>query len=158
MSNKKPTIAAEMAKVLADAPSLSPAKTSTNAAMVTENEEGEATGDTGGGVNLATCTRDAGVSDAVWEQLQKDKEKEAQDDEELRRLKRAQRNAKDADRERIVREILAKEEERKKIEAKKKKLMSLGVCPAGYQWIKQSGGYRCAGGSHWMSDDMVDKV
>lgn len=161
MSNKKPTMATEMAKVLADAPSLSPAKTSTNTAMVTENEEeeDEAADDTGGGgVNLVTCTRDAGVSDAVWEQLQKDKEKEAQDDEKLRQLKKAQQNAKDADRERIVREILAKEEERKKVEAKKKKLMSLGICPAGFQWTKQSGGYRCGGGAHWLSDDEIDKM
>ncbi|KAH6953007.1 P-loop containing nucleoside triphosphate hydrolase protein [Fusarium avenaceum] len=161
MSNKKPTMATEMAKVLADAPSLSPAKTSINTTMATENkeEDDEATDDTGGGgVNLVTCTRDAGVSDAVWEQLQKDKEKEAQEDEKLRQLKKAQQNAKDADRERIVREILAKEAERKKIEAKQKKLMSLGICPAGFQWTKQSGGYRCGGGAHWLSDDEIDKM
>lgn len=160
MSNKKPTMATEMAKVLANAPTLSPAKTSTNTTMATENEEeeDEATDDIAGGVNLVTCTRDAGVSDAVWEQLQKDKEKEAQEDEKLRQLKKAQQNAKDADRERIVREILAKEAERKKIEAKQKKLMSLGICPAGFQWTKQSGGYRCGGGAHWLSDDMIDKM
>ncbi|KAG5662550.1 hypothetical protein KAF25_004968 [Fusarium avenaceum] len=159
MSNKKPTMATEMAKVLADAPSLSPAKTSINTTMATENkeEEDEATDDAGG-VNLVTCTRDAGVSDAVWEQLQKDKEKEAQEDKKLHQLKKAQQNAKDADRERIVREILAKEAERKKIEAKQKKLMSLGICPAGFQWTKQSGGYRCGGGAHWLSDDEVDKM
>ncbi|KAM0232316.1 hypothetical protein ACHAP5_010746 [Fusarium lateritium] len=158
MANKKPTVAAEMAKALVDAPSFSPAKTSINTAMATEDEEEQATDDTGGGVNFFTSTRDAGVSDAVWEQLQKDKEKEAQDDDKLRQLKKAQQNAKDADRERIVREILAKEEERKRIEAEKKKLMSLGICPVGYQWIKQNGGYRCAGGSHWMSDEMVNKA
>jgi hypothetical protein len=26
----------------------------------------------------------------------------------------------------------------------------MGVCVAGFTWIKQSGGYRCAGGSHWV--------
>jgi len=31
-------------------------------------------------------------------------------------------------------------------------LQRMGVCVAGYEWIKQSGGYRCAGGSHFVSD------
>ena len=32
------------------------------------------------------------------------------------------------------------------------KLRSMGVCPVGYRWIKQASGYRCAGGSHYVSD------
>ena len=28
------------------------------------------------------------------------------------------------------------------------KLRDMGVCPAGFRWIKQHNGYRCAGGSH----------
>jgi hypothetical protein len=32
------------------------------------------------------------------------------------------------------------------------KLMNLGVCGQNYPWIKQSSGYRCAGGSHFISD------
>ena len=36
-----------------------------------------------------------------------------------------------------------------------KKLQQMGVCCAGYAWIKQSGGYRCAGGSHYLSDRQI---
>jgi hypothetical protein len=32
------------------------------------------------------------------------------------------------------------------------KLRNLGVCGRNYPWIKQSSGYRCAGGSHFISD------
>ncbi|EJU00451.1 NFX1-type zinc finger-containing protein 1 [Dacryopinax primogenitus] len=31
------------------------------------------------------------------------------------------------------------------------KLRDMGVCVAGFRWIKQVDGYRCAGGSHWVS-------
>jgi hypothetical protein len=32
------------------------------------------------------------------------------------------------------------------------KLRRLGICPAGFRWIKQDAGYRCGGGSHFVSD------
>ncbi|KAJ8584093.1 hypothetical protein M405DRAFT_684441, partial [Rhizopogon salebrosus TDB-379] len=32
------------------------------------------------------------------------------------------------------------------------KVRNLGVCGQNYPWIKQSSGYRCAGGSHFVSD------
>ncbi len=32
------------------------------------------------------------------------------------------------------------------------KLREMGVCVAGFRWIKQAGGYRCAGGSHFVSN------
>jgi hypothetical protein len=35
------------------------------------------------------------------------------------------------------------------------KLQSMGVCVAGYQWIKQSNGYRCAGGSHFVTNTQL---
>jgi hypothetical protein len=45
------------------------------------------------------------------------------------------------------------EEERKRQEATAQtKLRQMGICPAGFQWIKQGGGYKCAGGTHWVND------
>ncbi|KAJ6117877.1 hypothetical protein N7523_005781 [Penicillium sp. IBT 18751x] len=43
-------------------------------------------------------------------------------------------------------------EARRKEQANQQKLRTMGVCPVGYRWIKQSAGYRCAGGSHYVSD------
>ncbi|KFZ12367.1 hypothetical protein V502_07117, partial [Pseudogymnoascus sp. VKM F-4520 (FW-2644)] len=61
-----------------------------------------------------------------------------------------------AEREKIEKESERRrkaEEKRKRQEAKAQaKLRSMGVCPVGFRWIKQSGGYRCAGGSHWVDD------
>ncbi|ROW08400.1 hypothetical protein VMCG_03318 [Cytospora schulzeri] len=99
------------------------------------------------------ATRDAGVSDEVWEQLQRDREAEEQREQEYQDLLAAQRRAKDAAREEIVKRLLAEEERRKQEEEARKKLAEMGACPAGFSWIKQGGGYRCAGGSHFMSED-----
>ncbi|KAG1870831.1 P-loop containing nucleoside triphosphate hydrolase protein [Suillus subluteus] len=48
------------------------------------------------------------------------------------------------------------EERRKREEARvQQKLRQMGVCVAGFNWIKQSQGYRCAGGTHFMSNDQL---
>lgn len=73
-------------------------------------------------------------------------------DPECRNLKGAQKPARGADRNRIMRQLLDEEKRRKEEAAKKAKLKVLGACPAGYHWIKQMSEYRCVGGSHWMSD------
>ena len=49
----------------------------------------------------------------------------------------------------------AVEDAKKEHDAAQEKLKIMGVCPMGFQWIKQRGGWRCAGGSHYMSDDKV---
>ncbi|KAK6508267.1 hypothetical protein TWF506_010363 [Arthrobotrys conoides] len=129
--------------------------------------------------------RDAGVSDEVWNQLELDKkaaiarqgeyqrlqkerveeEKRIEDmkkaglralvDEERRKLEqeRIQMELARRERERI---LAALEEERRKEMEAQKKLRIMGPCPAGFQWIKQASGYRCAGGSHFLSDEAVD--
>lgn len=147
--------------------------------------------------------RDAGVTDAVWDELRKAKqaaidqerdavrqinslaqrkasqaknEKAAKD--ELARIQKEEAEAHDSARrtelqrqreqarlkehaarvarERAERELAAKraaEKQRKEQEEKaQRKLREMGVCVAGFRWIKSSGGYRCAGGSHWVSD------
>ncbi|KAF4948840.1 hypothetical protein FSARC_13634 [Fusarium sarcochroum] len=158
MNNKKPAVG-DIGKAFLEPDLVSPRTTINTTTTTQKKEEEDKLKDDPNDASPATTNiRDAGVSDVVWEQLQKDKEKEARDDEELRRLKNAQQTAKDADRERIVREVMVEDERRKKIAERKAKLMHMGVCPVGFQWIKQSGGYRCAGGSHWMSDADIDKM
>jgi hypothetical protein len=41
--------------------------------------------------------------------------------------------------------------ERQKEAQAQAKLRQMGVCPVGYRWIKQSGGYRCSAGGHFVS-------
>ncbi|KAG1880025.1 P-loop containing nucleoside triphosphate hydrolase protein [Suillus subluteus] len=48
------------------------------------------------------------------------------------------------------------EEERKREEAQvQQSLQQMGVCPGGHCWIKLSQGYRCAAGTHFMSNDQL---
>ena len=154
--------------------------------------------------NYRVARRDAGVSDAIWNQLQADiaaqeeaKKKAAAEERRLEQevkkaekqkqaararavaLERAMAAAKDnveqerreierqleearrreaevrAARERAVAALKKKqqeeEEKRRKEVEMQRKLDHMGLCPAGYQWIRQGGGYRCAGGSHFMS-------
>ena len=149
--------------------------------------------------------RDAGVSDSVWQQLQRD-EKEAElqilrtvqdiqkQQEAYRLMEEAEKEAQTevarlrdiqaknkaealealrlreeariremearAERERILRELERRKqqerERRMKEELAQSKLRQMGVCEAGYKWIKQGDGYRCAGGSHWVSNSQLD--
>ncbi|KAJ4320700.1 hypothetical protein N0V84_005764 [Fusarium piperis] len=159
MVNTKKPLAELAASVQAHGPRLSPSVLTSSSATVQEqksDDESEEEPDLGPADGKTI--RDPGVSDAVWEQLQRDKEKEAQEEKELHRLKKAQKDASDADRERLVREILAEEDRRRKVEARKAKLQRQGICPAGFNWIKQDGGYRCAGGAHWVPNEAIDKL
>jgi len=44
------------------------------------------------------------------------------------------------------------EQRRKKEQQAQVKLREMGVCVQGFVWKKQHGGYRCAGGSHYVSN------
>ncbi|KAJ8121165.1 hypothetical protein ONZ43_g2319 [Nemania bipapillata] len=146
--------------------------------------------------------RDPGVSDEVWQQLQRDIVEQkaieqaresfmaAQEQEyeihraaeearrkELQRLEEEKRKA-DEERRREIEEQLRKEkqrmeaalkarraaeeklrkaredaEKRKREEAMvQQKIRDMGICPQGFRWIRQGGGYRCAGGGHYLSN------
>jgi hypothetical protein len=64
-----------------------------------------------------------------------------------------------AERERIQRAIeRMKQEEmkrRQKEEQAQVKLRQMGICPAGFRWVKQPGGYRCSAGAHWVDDSSL---
>jgi hypothetical protein len=125
--------------------------------------------------------RDAGVSDAIWQQLESDKraatalaryhqrlqQEQAKAEKRIEDLKRAEQEAKDdeekrrREKERIEAELerrrkeelyAAMEREKEKERKAQAKIRELGICVAGFQWIKQANGYRCAGGAHFLSD------
>jgi hypothetical protein len=141
--------------------------------------------------------RDPGVTDAIWQQLQRFKQLEEEEQrravEELSRLAAeraaAEKNEEEEEKrlEAMVRRDtdtselmkaretarIAKiaalrarqkdEEARQREEAKRKeearvqaKIRAMGVCPVGFRWIKTAGGYRCAGGSHFLGNDQLD--
>ncbi|KAK8151607.1 P-loop containing nucleoside triphosphate hydrolase protein [Phyllosticta citribraziliensis] len=150
----------------------------------------------------ASDKRDAGVSDAVWNQLQEDarkaeaaehefqataekerelekqheaankESKEANENEkhtdssdnddaikrerERRRLQKIQeQRRREAEMAEIRRKKAELERQREKEAKERKALQQMGVCCAGFRWIKQAGGYRCAGGSHYVSDAQI---
>ncbi|TVY43950.1 NFX1-type zinc finger-containing protein [Lachnellula occidentalis] len=97
--------------------------------------------------------------DVITAALQKAQaEQEARSLEHMRRREEARIRASQEreNRERIQRDMErhreAEDQRRKKEQQAQVKLRHMGVCVAGYVWRKQSGGYRCAGGSHFVSD------
>ncbi|KAK7054631.1 hypothetical protein VNI00_003094 [Paramarasmius palmivorus] len=61
-----------------------------------------------------------------------------------------------AERERLEAIRKVKEEQQKKEAKAQQKLRSMGVCVAGFRWIRQGDGYRCAGGTHFVSNAQLD--
>ncbi|KAL4944390.1 hypothetical protein BDV06DRAFT_233392 [Aspergillus oleicola] len=79
------------------------------------------------------------------------------DDEAKRRheQRRLEELAKRAKLEEIRRKCEEEKKARRQEQKIQQKLRHMGVCIAGFQWIKQEGGYRCAGGSHFISNGQL---
>ncbi|RDW79143.1 protein GbpA [Aspergillus mulundensis] len=77
---------------------------------------------------------------------------EAKKQHEQRRLEELRRRA---ELERLRRQREAEEKARRKEQQVQQKLRHMGRCVAGFQWIKQATGYRCAGGSHFVSNEAL---
>jgi len=63
--------------------------------------------------------------------------------------------------ERLEQERRRKEEERRQAEIRqaqaiREKLRQISPCPAGFNWFKCGGGWRCGGGSHFVSDAQLN--
>lgn len=117
----------------------------------------------------SNATRDTGVSDAIWQQLQEDIRKAEEKRQERQRLQNEGKalqqwleKCADAQRQRDLKEIERKKrelEERLRREAEEKsRLEKSGRCPMGYRWIRQAGGYRYSGGSHWVADGDIKNL
>jgi membrane protein involved in colicin uptake len=56
-------------------------------------------------------------------------------------------------------ELKAREEaqrlERQREAQAQSKLRQMGICPAGFRWVKQAGGYRCQAGGHFITDSQL---
>ena len=127
--------------------------------------------------DIASSIRDQGVDDATWKQLEQDKQIEKQKELDFievksrkDKLKQQKQHLQDnKDKEGYMR-LLAKikeelenqkkeqqrlEEEQKKEKEFKRKLHKMGKCCAGFEWIKQENGYRCAGGSHFIGSNQL---
>jgi hypothetical protein len=115
---------------------------------------------------IRQAENDANLAAAREEQASHDLiallEQQARDDAEQSELMRQREQARlKAIAEREARARAAAEiEARRKAEAARRKeearvqakLQALGVCVAGFRWIKQGDGYRCAGGSHFIDN------
>ncbi|KAA1473256.1 P-loop containing nucleoside triphosphate hydrolase protein [Dentipellis sp. KUC8613] len=92
---------------------------------------------------------------ALAEELARAQARDAAAKAELRRKQLAEERAR-AERMRREAELAARrqreEHERRREALAQEKLRNMGVCVAGFQWIKTGGGYYCAGGSHFISD------
>ncbi|KAH6712371.1 NFX1-type zinc finger-containing protein 1 [Leptodontidium sp. MPI-SDFR-AT-0119] len=100
------------------------------------------------------------AEDALAALRQREAELEARANDLLRRREEARIREVEARaraerlRKELERKIEVERERRKTEEKAQSKLREMSVCVAGYRWIKQ-GGYRCAGGSHYVSDGQL---
>ncbi|KAI1420585.1 P-loop containing nucleoside triphosphate hydrolase protein [Xylaria sp. FL1777] len=119
-----------------------------------------------------TVNREDGVSDAIWEQVQRAKVAASEEQAEFEDLEWQRDNVRKAlvkskgpDRERLVAEYKVINDEYqnagrllKQREKVQNSLRKLGRCKYGYLWTTQAGGYRCEGGMHFVSDAEVENI
>lgn len=80
-------------------------------------------------------------------------QKQAENEEAKRRYEEHKKQERLREQERQRKQALYEAEKKKREQQVRDqtKLRNMGLCPAGYQWIPQNGGYRCAGGAHFVS-------
>ncbi|KAM0265171.1 hypothetical protein ACHAQJ_000324 [Trichoderma viride] len=116
-------------------------------------------------LNEDSITREDGVSNENWQKLCKAKKKSRSGKRILKdRLEQAQLELKSAEETKdeanikVFQERLAETQKKVDDEEKvQKALKEMTRCVYGYTWVKQTGGYRCEGGSHFVSDEELFK-
>jgi DNA polymerase III delta prime subunit len=94
---------------------------------------------------VARVPRDAGVTDAEWEELEQAKKEH---EEKMERIKREKDIAARA-------AALKAEQERQR--ATQEAIRRICPCPAGFAWYQVGGGWRCGGGSHLVTDEQLKR-
>ncbi|XP_066921713.1 uncharacterized protein [Clytia hemisphaerica] len=104
-------------------------------------------------------------------QLQRELEERRRKQEELRKRLEEERERQRKEQERLIRIHRQLEAEGKRLEkearkraeamrnkeAVQQKLRRIGNCPAGYQWRKVGGGWRCSAGGHFVSNEQLER-
>jgi AAA+ superfamily predicted ATPase len=88
--------------------------------------------------------RDADVADDTWAELEHAKQ---ENDAMLRALQEANEKKARDDAKNKLQKFIATQE----------KLRKLANCPMGFVWLQVGGGWRCAGGSHFVSDAELER-
>ncbi|KAL6820788.1 P-loop containing nucleoside triphosphate hydrolase protein [Trichoderma camerunense] len=105
--------------------------------------------------------REDKVPDEIWDQLNQAKEQHKhrylQNKAELMDIIQKLQKSEVQDRDQIQAKLNAKREEFEKEREVQKALQKMEVCPMGFNWIQMPGGYRCTGGSHFVSDSELGK-
>ncbi|GAW23387.1 hypothetical protein ANO14919_129450 [Xylariales sp. No.14919] len=119
------------------------------------------------------ATREEGVSDTVWEGMQKAKAAEIEEETRFRDLEQQWEKAREGlaqgggeDGERLLQQrydAIDKEymeactlfQRKEKIQ---EALRKMGRCKYGYSWRREGHGYRCEGGMHYVSDVEVERI
>eukprot|EP00727_Mastigamoeba_balamuthi_P005898 m51a1_g1928 hypothetical protein (3697) ;mRNA; f:880111-891708 len=104
-----------------------------------DNQPEETSSEMGPVGSTAAATRDTGVTDEQWAELEEAKRLHQQHLDELLRERGRQ----------------ALEEELRKQAQIREKIARLCPCPMGYSWTHVGGGWRCAGGSHFVTDKQL---
>lgn len=79
----------------------------------------------------------------------------AREEAERKRLEEERRRAEEA---RKRAEEKARQEAARLAELKKQRaIRQMGLCPASFAWRKIPGGYRCEGGTHYITDEQVEE-
>ncbi|KAK1255085.1 hypothetical protein MKX08_009080 [Trichoderma sp. CBMAI-0020] len=105
--------------------------------------------------------REKGVPNAIWKQLSQAKKAERsrqlQRKAEREHLIQKLRETMSDDHDQLRAKLIAIDEEIHDEVELQKCLQRMGLCPLGFQWTQVSGGYRCEGGTHFISDGELHK-